>query len=111
MNRLAESRKPSQGLEFIRRMFSNQLSGVVMALVLIIVIASIFSPYFLGGYNISIVIRSLAFVGLVAMGQSLLLILGDLALSLGGFAGVGAIVGGKLMVDFLIDLFLSFFFL
>jgi len=106
---VTESRNCRRSSELIRRIFSNQLTGVIIALLLIIIVASIFSPYFLGAYNISIVIRSLAFVGLVAIGQSLLLILGDLDLSVGGIAGLCAIIGGKLMVDFHVDPFLSFF--
>lgn len=109
MNERTEARKSGQAIEFIRRILSNQLTGVIIALLLIIVVASIFSPYFLGAYNVSIVIRSLAFVGLVAIGQSLLLILGDLDLSVGGIAGLCAIMGGKLMVDFHVDPFLSLF--
>jgi ribose transport system permease protein len=88
-------------------LFGNQLSGIVLALLLIILVASSFSPYFLTPYNISITIRSLAFVGLVSLGQALLLILGDLDLSVGSVAGLCGVIGGKLMVDFHFDPFLS----
>jgi ribose transport system permease protein len=91
-----------------RLLFGNQLSGIIFALLLIIVIASLFSPYFLTPYNISITIRSLAFVGLVSLGQALLLILGDLDLSVGSIAGLCGVIGGKLMVDWHLDPFLAF---
>jgi ribose transport system permease protein len=107
VDRTAEARKTGQSSEFIARIFSNQLTGVTIALILILLIASIFSPYFLSAYNVSIVIRSLAFVGLVAIGQCLLLILGDLDLSVGAIAGLCAITGGKLMVDFHLEPFLA----
>ncbi len=110
MHKLSEPRKFEGRFDFIKGIFSNQLSGVVLALAIMIIIASLFSPYFLGAYNISIVVRSLAFVGLVAIGQSLLLVLGDLDLSVGGIAGLCAILGGKLMVDFGVNPYLSFFF-
>jgi ribose transport system permease protein len=69
-------------------LLGNQLSGIILALLLIILVASSFSPYFLTPYNISITIRSLAFVGLVSLGQALLLILGDLDLSFGSVAAL-----------------------
>ena len=46
----------------------THVSGVLLALVLIIVIASLVSPYFLTSYNLQAVIRSLAYVSIGAIG-------------------------------------------
>lgn len=77
----------------------NPLSGVIGALVLIFVVSCFLSDAFLDSYNLSIIARSLAFVGLITLGQAMLMILGELDLSLGMISGLAAVVGGMLMVD------------
>lgn len=83
-------------------------SGVFLALLVIIAVASVASPYFLSAFNVQTVIRALAFAGMVAMGQACLLILGELDLSVGAVAGLSGVLGGILMVWFKVDPFLSF---
>ena len=84
---------------FSQRLMRNPLSGVVGALLLIFVASSLLSEAFLDAYNLSIIARALAFVGLITLGQSMLLVLGELDLSLGMIAGLSAVAGGLLMVD------------
>lgn len=100
------------GRTFLSRvagLFSNQMSGVAVALMGIFVISCFLSPYFLTSYNMLIVARTLAFVGLITIGQSLLMMLGELDISLGAIGGLCGVIGGKLMVDMGVDPFLSFF--
>lgn len=85
----------------------KQISGIMAALGLLIVIASLSSPYFLTAYNLKAVIRSLAFVSIVAIGQGCLLLLGEIDLSVGSIAGLCGVVGGILMVDVGINPYLS----
>ncbi len=82
--------------------------GTLIAFLLIVAVASVASPYFLSTFNMQSVIRSLAFLGIVAMGQACLLILGELDLSVGAIAGLCGVLGGMLMVWFGVDPFLSF---
>ncbi|WP_319529838.1 hypothetical protein [uncultured Cohaesibacter sp.] len=77
----------------------NPLVGVFIALLVIFVISAVASPYFLTSYNMSVVARSLAFVGLITIGQSMLMILGELDLSLGVIGGLCGVVSGMLMVN------------
>ena len=77
----------------------NPLVGVFVALLVIFVISAVASPYFLTSYNMSVVARSLAFVGLITIGQSMLMILGELDLSLGVIGGLCGVVSGMLMVN------------
>jgi len=86
----------------------KRISGVIIALGLIILTASISSPYFLTAYNLKAVIRSLAFVGIVAIGQACLLLLGEIDLSVGSIAGLCGVIGGILMVNVGINPYLSF---
>ncbi|HPT83530.1 MAG TPA: ABC transporter permease [Limnochordia bacterium] len=86
-----------------------RINGVFVALVLISVIASLVSPYFLTSYNLQSVVRNLAFVSMVALGQACLLILGELDLSVGPMAGLCGVIGGLFMVKWGWDPYLSFF--
>jgi len=93
-----------------KKLLKNQLTGIIAVLIFIILIAQIITKgNFISSYNITIIIRSMAFIGLVAIGQSLLLILGELDLSVGSIAGLSAVFSGILMVNFGLNPFLSFF--
>jgi ribose transport system permease protein len=81
-----------------RRLLRNPLSGVVGALLLIFIASSLLSDAFLDAYNLSIIARALAFVGLITLGQAMLMILGELDLSLGMISGLAAVASGMLMV-------------
>ena len=94
-------------LKRISKVQGNQLSGVIGALVLIFIISCFISPNFLTGYNLQIMARSLAFIGIVAIGQGLLLLLGDIDLSVGAIAGLCGVICGKFAVEFGFNPFLS----
>ena len=80
-------------------LLKNPLAGVFVALLTIFVISAVLSPYFLTSYNMSVVARSLAFVGLITIGQSMLMILGELDLSLGMIGGLCGVAIGMLTVN------------
>lgn len=89
----------------------NQLVGMTLVLAAIIVASQIATAgNFLTPYNVTIIIRAMAFIGLVAIGQSLVLLLGELDLSVGAIAGLSAVMGGKMMVEMGIDPFAAFVF-
>jgi ribose transport system permease protein len=92
---------------FIRRLFAFRLLGIFLALLLIIAVSSLLSENFLSFYNMTIIIRSLAFVGLVALGQTILLLLGDIDLSVGAVAGLSAVIAGTFLVTLKINPVLS----
>jgi len=73
--------------------------GVFAVLVAIFVASALLSPVFLTSFNLSVVARGLAFVGLVTIGQASLMLLGELDLSLGTIGGLSGIVMGLLMVN------------
>lgn len=87
-----------------------RIGGVLLALILIIVTAHFLSPYFLTEFNLKSVIRSLAFISIVAIGQAGLLIIGELDLSVGAMAGLTGILGGLMMVNYGVPPFLALFF-
>ena len=94
---------------FITGIMSNQLIGVALVLAVIFIVSSFASEYFLTSYNMLIVTRTLAFIALITIGQSLLMILGELDLSLGSIAGLCGVIGGILMVQKEVNPFVAFF--
>ncbi|AQZ52603.1 MAG: ABC transporter permease [Martelella sp.] len=94
-DKTTQTRAPSALAILVR----NPLAGVFVALVVIFAISALVSPYFLSGYNMSVIARGLAFVGLVTIAQSSLMILGELDLSLGTIGGLCGVVSGMLMVQ------------
>ena len=93
---------------FISRLMANQLTGVTLVLGVIFILSSFASEYFLTAYNMLIVTRTLAFIALITLGQSMLMILGELDLSVGSIAGLCGIVGGILMVEKGVNPFVAF---
>lgn len=81
------------------------LAGIV--LILLIIISSIFSPYFLSLFNLQSLMRDIAFIGIVALAQSLLLLLGELDLSVGKIATLSGILSGLLMTQVGVNPFLA----
>jgi len=88
---------------------NSQIAGVAAVLIVILIASSFISNKFLTPYNLQIMVRSLAFVGLVALGQGLLLLLGDIDLSIGAIAGLCGVICGKFAVEFQLNPFLAVF--
>src|SRR5262249_2257184 len=86
--------------EIVKALFRWEASGVLVALIVLCVILSIASPNFLTAFNLTVVIREASFVGLVALGQTLVLLLGGIDLSVGAAAGLSAIVGCLFLKSF-----------
>jgi len=91
----------------LKSVASNPLFGVVIALIVIFVLSSTLSSNFLTAFNMKIIARSLAFVGLVTIGQAILMILGELDLSVGAIGGLAGVAGGIFMVQAGLDPWLS----
>src|SRR6185437_13170336 len=93
-------RPPPMRLNPFKALVVNPVAGVLVVLLVIFAVSSLMSPYFLSSYNLSVVARALAFVGLVTIGQASLMILGEIDLSLGTIGGLCGVVAGILMVNF-----------
>ncbi len=81
----------------------SNMTAIGAVLVIMIIIACISSPYFLDMYNLQSVIRDLAFVGMIGIAQSLLLLIGELDLSVGKIASLCGILSGMMMVYYHIN--------
>jgi ribose transport system permease protein len=92
--------KGSTGGKPLQKVFDmfkkSQTAGVFGVLIVIMIASSLISNKFLTAYNIQILVRSLAFSALVALGQGLMLLLGDIDLSVGSIAGLCGVIVFKL---------------
>lgn len=75
------------------RFWRWEASGILVALVVLTAALALAADNFLSANNAAIVVRQAAFVGLVALGQTLVLLVGGIDLSVGAAAGLSAIVG------------------
>jgi ribose/xylose/arabinose/galactoside ABC-type transport system permease subunit len=71
--------------------------GVIAALVLIVAFFYFMQPAFLSERNIRAILNVVSFVGIIAIGQTILMVAGEFDLSVGSVAGLSAVVAAKLM--------------
>ncbi len=93
---MSESTKGNNPI--VNALKKSNMTAITAVLVLMIIIASVASPYFLDIYNLQSVIRDLAFVGMIGVAQSMLLLIGELDLSVGKIASLCGILSGMMMV-------------
>lgn len=89
-----ETASENANLSAIKNFFSNfKESGIVIALLIICIILSSLSPYFLSVRNIFNVLRQFSIIGILAVGQAFIIIAAGIDLSVGwvlGLSGVSA---------------------
>jgi ribose transport system permease protein len=70
---------------------------IIWPFLAVFVLISILEPSFATVQNVESILRSVSFIGIVAVGQAILIIAGEFDLSVGATAGLGAVVAGVLM--------------
>lgn len=70
----------------------QEAGGIFFALVLLCAAVALVAPNFLNTYNLVVVTREASFVGLIALGETLVLLIGGIDLSVGAAAGLCAIL-------------------
>jgi ribose/xylose/arabinose/galactoside ABC-type transport system permease subunit len=81
----------------LRSLIANQESAVLIALVLLFVIVGISSPRFLSTNNILDILRGNAYIAVAAVGMTMVIITGNIDISVGSLVGLLAIVAGRLV--------------
>ena len=82
-----------------KRVFAQQETSILLILLGMILVFFMLKPAFLSQANIYSVLKTLAFYGIVAVGETLVILGGDIDISVGSTAGLGAVLGTKLMMD------------
>lgn len=102
MNRITASPKG------LRKLVGNTEFVILLATVAIMLLSTAVNDAFFSKYNIMTLLRQMSFVTIVAFGQTLILILGDIDLSVGAVACFTAISTGLLMTETAINPYVIF---
>lgn len=89
--------KPIQ--EFtLRNMIANQESAIIIALVILLLVVGLSNPRYLATRNILDVLQGNAYIAVAAIGMSMVIITGNIDISVGSLIGLLAVVSGRLVV-------------
>ena len=91
--------RPVKARSNAHRLFFGRNANTVYALLLIVVIASVFVPYFTGVATVSFLLIDAVPILLMAMPMALIIITGEIDLSVASIAGLSAVVMGVLFHD------------
>jgi ribose/xylose/arabinose/galactoside ABC-type transport system permease subunit len=86
------------GLRFIRFLFGARETGIALVVIILGVILSLSTPYFLTASNLAIVARQVSLSAIIAMGMTLVILLGGIDLSVGSVVAFTSVVIGYVMV-------------
>ncbi len=102
----APASDPQQAVRFrVRRLFTGSYVPILLALVVVMIIGSFASPYFLTGRNLQNIILTGAIVSILAIGQFMVIVTAGIDLSVGAIAALATVFsawilahGGSLLV-------------
>ncbi len=82
----------------LRNLVANQESAIIIALVVLIITIGISNPRFLSTRNIYDVLQGNAYIAVAAIGMAMVIITGNIDISVGSLVGLLAIISGQLVV-------------
>lgn len=83
----------------MRRLLVIPEVGVLIPLLVLVGVFACFEPSFLNPGSWTVMLRAMAFVGIIAVAQTWLMIAGEIDLSVGSVAGLGAVVAAWMMKE------------
>lgn len=84
-------------MKAVRKILAVPETGIIIPLLLFAVIFLGIEPTFLSPNSLAAMLRAVAFIGVIAVGQTWLMVSGEIDLSVGSVAGLGAIVAAWMM--------------
>lgn len=92
--------RTSAGSDFsIRSVLGNQEMVLVAGLVMLVTLVGIANPRFLADRNLSDVLQGHAYIAVAAIGMTLVIITGNIDISIGSLVGLLAIISGRIAAD------------
>ena len=76
----------------LRRVFSFEETGILLAVALFVVIGATSSPYFLTLNNLTGILQNITFLGFLSVGVGLTLMAGEIDISVGSVFGLSAVI-------------------
>jgi ribose/xylose/arabinose/galactoside ABC-type transport system permease subunit len=86
------------GLASLRRLIGSQEAVLLAAIVLLFVVVGVINPRYLAERNLESILLGNAYVAVAAIGMSMLIVSGNIDISVGSLIGVLATVSGSLAV-------------
>jgi len=90
------------------RIFRTREIGVLAALIVLCMVMSFASPYFMKTQNLFNVLRGMSTIGIMAIGMTMVIVSGGIDLSVGSLAAVSAMLTARLMTYHNIPPWISF---
>ena len=78
-------------------MFRSREVGVLLALILLVAIMAVLTPYFLKPDNLFNVLRGMSTIGIMAIGQTMIIVTGGIDLSVGSVLAASSMMTARLM--------------
>ena len=94
---VADQKKALAEPGILRRLLGSRESGVFVALIILGILMSFLSPYFLKTNNLFNVLRGMSTIGIMAIGMTMVIVSGGIDLSVGSLAAVSAMFAARLM--------------
>jgi ribose transport system permease protein len=82
---------------YARRLLANRETGVLLALLVLALVMSLASPYFLKPLNLFNVLRGMSTIGIMSIGVTMVIITGGIDLSVGALLAVTGMFTARLM--------------
>lgn len=95
-DKVADRGAPSRTFDMLRQAGSGDLSRLAV-LVVLVVLGQIITPAFLSLGNVHVILMAVAAIGIMAYGMTLVVITGEIDLSVAGIAILSCVVGGLLI--------------
>ena len=83
----------------VMKLFGNQESVILFGLLLLIFIIGIANPRFLQERNISDILQGNAYIAVAALGMTMVIVTGNIDISVGSLVGLLAVISGRLVVS------------
>ena len=90
--------KTTQKQSLLKNVLAKQETGIIVATLLLIIGLSVMNPAFVSKENLLSLIITFSFVGIVAVGEALIIMTGDFDMSVGSVAGMGAVLSTTIML-------------
>lgn len=96
---VAVPRRPAERDYTPRAVLSNQEMVLAAGLILLVIVVGIANPRFLAERNLSDVIQGHAYIAVAALGMTMVIVTGNIDISVGSLVGLLAIISGRLATD------------
>jgi ribose/xylose/arabinose/galactoside ABC-type transport system permease subunit len=81
------------------RMFANQETAILLFLIVLSVVIGAMNPRFLSSRNVLDILQGNAYIAIAAIGMSMIIITGNIDISVGSLVGLLAVIAGRIVTS------------